>query len=146
MYKRQGLRNTRAYARRGFAIRRLLQDVGGQGRDFDLQVDAVEQWAGEPATITQHLIRRTPASAARIAVIAARTGVHRRDELELGRKLGLARGARYVNAPRVQRLAQCFQYAAVELGDLVEEKNTLMGEMCIRDRRWGVICQGAGLC
>ena len=58
--------------------------------------------------------------------------------MEPGWKLGLPRGPRDVYPPRVERLAQRFQYPAIELSDLIEEQYTLVGQ---RDfTRMGYAC------
>ena len=70
----------------------------------------------------------TAASAAGVAQIAAWAGIHRRDELEAGRKRRLARRARDMDAARFDRLAQHFEHPAVPFRQLVEEQHAVMGQ------------------
>ena len=67
-------------------------------------------------------------AATRSPSVAARTRIHRRDELELRRKLRLARRARDRDAARFERLAQHLEHVAVELRQLVEEQHAVMRE------------------
>ena len=99
-----------------------------QGRHVDLQVDAVEQRPGNPGAITRHLIGVAAAFARCVAQIAAGAGVHRGHQLKARREIRLTRRARNRHAARLQRLAQHFEYAAVKLGQLVEEQHTVMRE------------------
>jgi hypothetical protein len=98
------------------------------GRHLDAHVDAVEQRTGELAAIPRDLVGRTSATAVEMTKIAARTRVHRGDELKARGKVDLTRGARDRHPPRLQRLAQHLQHAAVELGQLVEEKHPAVRE------------------
>jgi len=56
------------------------------GGTFDVEIDAIEQRAGDSLAITLDLERAAAAFALQIAEISARTGIHRRDEHELGRE------------------------------------------------------------
>jgi hypothetical protein len=67
---RPGLAHALPDERRRFAVRGLLQHFRRHRRDLDLQIDAVEQRAGDPVAITRHLLSGAPAAAARIPVIA----------------------------------------------------------------------------
>ena len=80
------------------------------------------------AAIARDLVRRAAAPAAGVAEIAARAGIHRRDELEPRRKRRLARRARDVDAARFERLAQHFEHPAIPLRQLVEEQHAVMRE------------------
>ena len=60
--------------------------------------------------------------------MAAGARIHRSDELELRREIGLARRARDMDAATFERLAQGFEHAPIELGQLVEEQNALVRE------------------
>ncbi len=111
-----------------FAIGLLQQVLLRHGGHLDLDVDAVEQGAGNLAAIARHLVRRTAAFAVVVAEVAAGAGIHRRDELELGLEIGAPRRARDGDASALQRFAQHFQYAAVELGQLVEEQHAMHGD------------------
>ena len=75
--------------RRRLAVRAAHQVFLRQRRDFDLQVNAVEQRPGDARTVTRNLIRRAAAAPVVMTEIAAGTGVHRRNQLELRREISL---------------------------------------------------------
>jgi hypothetical protein len=54
------------------------------------------------------------------------TRIHCRDELELGRKLGLPGGAGNVHAPGFERLAQGFEHFSVKFRQFIQKQNSLM--------------------
>ena len=56
------------------------------------------------------------------------TGVHGRDELHARRKIGLLRGARNRDGLALERLAEDLEHAPVELGQLVQEQDPVMGK------------------
>lgn len=95
---------------------------------LDLHINAIEQRAGNARLVALHLIRRAAARAQRVAPIAARARVHRRDELEAGGEVRLMCGARDGDVASLQRFAQDFEYAAFELGELIEEQDPLVRE------------------
>src|SRR2546423_9943468 len=68
----------------------------------------------------------------------AGTGIHRREQLKTCRELGLPRGPRDDDAPRLERLAQRLQRRPREFGQLVEEEDPLVRERDLaRPRRAG---------
>jgi hypothetical protein len=89
--------------------------VLGQGRHLDLQIDAVEQRPGDFAAVARHNVRCAAAFRAGVPKITAGTRIHRRHELKVRRKIGLARGAGDGDAARFQRLAQRFQHGTRKL-------------------------------
>ena len=111
----------RAYGGAAFARRGGQQLGGGQGGHFHVQVDAVQQRAGELALVAGDLVWRAAAGMARIAQVAARAGVHGGNELKARRKFGPLRGARDGDVARFQRLAQGFQRGAGEFGQLIQK-------------------------
>ena len=70
----------------GFAGFFIAEFGDGQGRGFDVQVDAVEQRTADARPVTLDLCGRTTAFVARVAEITAGAGVHRRDEHKVARK------------------------------------------------------------
>lgn len=107
----------------GFAA---LQQLGRrQGRDFHLQVDAVQQRAAELGVVARHLIGR--AAAAGAALEAAGAGVHGGHQLEAGGKVGLLGGAGDLDAPGLQRLAQRLQGRAGELRKFIQKQHAVVG-------------------
>lgn len=58
----------------------------------DQQFDAIQKRTGYPLLITPDLLRRTLAGLPRIPMPAARTRIHGRDQLHVGREFGAAAG------------------------------------------------------
>src|SRR5438105_734 len=63
-----------------------------------------------------------------MAEVAARTWIHRGDELKAGRKRRLARGTRDMYFSRLERLAKDLEHLAIPFRKLVEKQNAMMGE------------------
>ena len=72
--------------------------------------------------------RASSGSARRIAVPAARAGIHRGDQLASGREVGLLRRARNRDAAGLQRLAQHLEHVPVEFREFVEEQHAEVRE------------------
>ena len=104
------------------------RELGGFARHRDMQVDAVEQRAGQLVAVALHLFRGAAAAAGGITQVAARAGVHGGNQLEARRKTQLFRGAGNDDFAAFQWLAQHLQHLAVEFGQLIEEQHTLVGE------------------
>ena len=121
-----GLFDTGANNGRRFAIGLAGQAFGEQGRNFDDEVDAVKEGAGELAAIASNLVGRASAFAFRRSMMPARTWIHGRDELEFSREFGLSGGTGDMDAPGFKRLAQGFQHFSVKFGQLVEEQYALV--------------------
>jgi hypothetical protein len=68
--------------------------VDREGGGFDVQVDAIEEGAADAGAITLDLRGRTAAFVTGIAQVAARAGVHRRDEHETAGQRDFAGAAR----------------------------------------------------
>ena len=105
--------------------------VGGQQRGDrrhrDLDVDAVEDWAGESGEIPHPIPFPACAPLSGAVVEPARAGVGRHDELEVGRVIrGAARTGEH-HMPGFQRLAQGLQCAGGELRCLVHEQDAAVG-------------------
>ena len=66
--------DTPAYVFRAFAVGRLLQRFGGNGRHVDVEVDAIEQRPRELAAIAADLVGGAAAAPGPVAVPAAGTG------------------------------------------------------------------------
>lgn len=107
----------RLYTARANAVGRLarwgIEQVGsGQGGHVDVQIDAIEQRAAEPALVARHLIGRAAArpwrAAQHRAQVTTRTRVHGRHQLEARREIRPPRGPRDGDVSGFQRLAQGF--------------------------------------
>ena len=71
---------------------------------------------------------RTFAGVPTVAQVAAGAGVHRGDEDEAGRERRRGHGARDRHLAGFERLAEDFQAAAMELRQLVQEEDAVVGE------------------
>src|SRR5207249_3741663 len=85
-----------------------------EARDFDVDVDAVEQRAGDALEIALDLGWRAGAGVDGITVVAARARVHRRDHHAAGRVVERGDGAADRDAAVFERLAHHFQHLALE--------------------------------
>lgn len=117
-----------AHAGRTFTVGLADQGVGRQGWHLDEQVDTIEKRAGELAAIAGDLVRRAAAFSVRVAVMAARTGIHRGNQLEFGREFRLAGGPGDVNAAGFERLAQGFEHFAIEFRQFVQKEDSLVSQ------------------
>jgi hypothetical protein len=97
-------------------------------RHFDDQIDSVAKRPGDAAVIPCNIGRRAPANALFFPAKTTRARVHRGNEHETSGKDGSASGARNRHAAFFKRLSHHFEDAAVELGHLVEEENTVVRE------------------
>jgi len=93
-----------------------------------MQVDAVEQRARDPGLVFVRALGGAGAGLGRVVEIAAAAGIHGGDQLEAGRIGDVGVGPGHRGAPGFQRLAQGFQRRALELRQLVEEKDAQMGQ------------------
>ncbi len=104
------------------------QQAGAFARHGEVQVDAVEQRPGQLGAVALDLFRGAAAAAAGVAQVATGTGVHRRHQLEARREAHLVAGPGDHDMAGLQRLAQDLEDLAVELGQLVEEQDAVMGQ------------------
>ena len=115
----------------GLAQRGAQQFGRRGGQHFHLQVDAVQQRAGQPPLVARHGLGRAAAGAPagqRRTQPTAGARVHGGHQLKAGRKSGLARRARDGDAAGFHRLTQGFECRARELGHLVEEQHAAVGQ------------------
>ncbi len=85
------------------------------GRHFNVQIDAIEQRAGDALAVALHLDWAAAAFALEIAEVTARAGIHRRHQHELGGKCDAPRRARHSDFPILQRLAHHLQCGSFKL-------------------------------
>lgn len=97
----------------------------GDGGDFDVDVDPVEERARNFAHVAFDLRRAAVAVPPRIVPIAAGARIEGGDEHEVGGERGAVEGAGNGHRGILERLAEDFQRAAVELGKLVEEEHAV---------------------
>src|SRR2546429_8893351 len=91
---------------------------------FNVQIDAIQQRAGDALAITLHLSRTAPAFAFEIAKIAAWARIHRGDQHELRGESDAARSTGDGDFSVFDRLAHYLQCRSLEFGQLVEKENT----------------------
>ena len=110
------------------AVGRRREGFGRHRRHVDTQVDAVEQRPADAALVTRDRVGRAAAGQAWMAELAARTRVHRGDQLEARREIGAPRRARDRDAAGLERLAQRFEAGSLPLGQLVQEQHAVVRE------------------
>jgi len=93
-----------------------------------VQVEPIEQRASKSSAVARNRRFSTAAAARAIAGVAAGARIHGGDELETRREFALPRGTRDGDAAGLERLAERLERGALELGELVEEQDTVMGE------------------
>lgn len=106
----------------------------GDGGNVDMQVDSVEQRSGEFAPVAADLFGG--AATARLAEIAAGTGVHGGDQLKAGRELDPLSGAGDPDPPVFQGFAQALEDAAGEFGEFIEKQDAMMSERNFAGAGW----------
>ena len=99
-----------------------------QGADFDVQVDTVEQGAGNAGTVAVHLIGGAAALLVVVAEIAARAGIHGRDQLEACGEVRLPCRARNGDVAGFQRFAQDFKHGAGKLRQFIQKQYAVVGQ------------------
>jgi hypothetical protein len=105
---------------------RLQQCFGWQCRHLQLQVDPIQQRAGDLLLVAPNLVGGADTTVRPIVMIATGAGVHRRHQLKSGRVAGLPRctGDQYLAC--FQWLTQDLKYTARILGQFIQEQNPLM--------------------
>src|SRR5499427_7539995 len=103
------------------------REIGvGHGRHLEVEVDPVEERAGESGQVLLPLARRADAGIQRGAAAAAWIG--RADELEAGREGRTPSRSRDDDRTALERLAQGIDDPHGKLGQLVEEEDAEMGQ------------------
>jgi hypothetical protein len=88
-------------------------------RHFDVQINSIQQGAADLCHVAFNLRNRAMALTARIVAIAARAGVERGNEHEIGRKRrGIERAADR-NVTIFKRLTENFECCSIELRQFV---------------------------
>ena len=88
-----------------------------------MDIDAVEQRAGDFGALALNLQRRAGAFFLWISQEAAHAGIHRGDEHKICRVVDRAHGAGDRDVAVFQRLAHNFEHVAPELRQLVEKED-----------------------
>ena len=108
--------------------RRQHEVGGGDSGNFDLQIDAVEQRAGDARLVALDATAPHAAGIAWLAGAAAAAGIHRGDELNAGWVGDAVIGPRDHGLAGLERLAQRIEHLRVELRQLVEKQHAEMGK------------------
>ena len=113
---------------RWFARRSLRDVLERYGRNFNLNVDAVHQRAGDARHIAGNLAGRADTRVRRVAVITTRTRVARRHKHERAGQRERVFCPADSDFAVFERLAHHFECLAVELCELVEKEHPMVGE------------------
>src|SRR4029453_7956145 len=111
--------------------RRLFSALAGDvailnSGHVNVQIDAIQQRAGDALAITLHLSRTATAFAFEIAKIAAWAGIHRGDQHELRGDSDAARSPRDGDFSIFDWLAHYLQCRSLEFRQLIEKENTVV--------------------
>ena len=98
------------------------------GREHHVHVDPVEQRAAHLRAVGADALGRATAASTAVAQPAAGAGIHRADEQEPRGERRLGVGTRDGDDAVFERLTQGLERATPELGQLVEEEDTVVGE------------------
>ncbi|NIJ78574.1 hypothetical protein FHT08_003708 [Xanthomonas campestris] len=118
----------RTHADAVFADFTAAQGLRGQSRYFDMQIDPVQQRAGDAAAIAADAVAAAAATPAAIAGPSARAWVHGSNQLKACWEIQAARCARDRHQARLQGLAQHFQGLPLPLWELVQEQYAVVGQ------------------
>lgn len=99
----------------------------GDWGDFDMDIQAIEQWAADPTDIAFDLQRVAFALPLRIAAITAGAGVHCGDQHDVGGEGQAAHRTADRDRAVFQRLTQHFQCPPIELGQFIQEQHPILG-------------------
>ena len=116
------------------ATRELLEC---HGRRFDMDVDAVEERAGDAVAITLDLNAGATALALRITVKSARAGVHRGNENEFGGECHGSGSTGNGHLAVLDRLAHDLKRGAFEFRQFIEEEDAVVGDTDLTRRGIG---------
>src|SRR6056297_3165173 len=115
----------------------------GHAAYLGVQVDAIQQRAGDPRLVALNLFRGAAAAPLAIAEVAAGAGIHRRHQLEACRIGDLVARPRQGNLPRFEWLPQHFQTVTAEFREFIQKQHPAVSE---RDfsRAWLAATAGQG--
>ncbi len=111
-----------------FAAIRIDKIGGGNGRDVDPDVDAIEKRTRNARLIFRQAARTTRTLMPRLSGHATAAGIHRGDELNACRIRNAMIGARNHAFARFQRLTQRIQNPRRELWKFIQKQHTVMGK------------------
>ena len=117
-----------AYRSGGFTRRLAHQVVEGDSGDLDVEIDPVEEGAGDAGAVALDRQRGAGALVARVVQVAAGAGIHGGDEHELSRIGEGDGGSGDGDGVVFERLAQRFDDVLAEFGEFVEKEDAVVGE------------------
>ena len=97
-------------------------------RNFDVDVDAIEQGSGNLGHVALDHRRRAHALPRFVVEVSARAGIHRGRQHEARRKAERHGGAGDGDLAVFQRLAKHLQHIAGEFRQLVQKEQAIVGE------------------
>lgn len=115
-------------AGRGFtALYAGIEGCGFSG-DGQVQVDTVQQRAGQFVAIALNLLRRTTTPSGRLAKISTGTGIHCGHQLKACWKPHPIPRPGDHDMARLQRLAKYLKHPPIELRQLIQKQHAMVGE------------------
>jgi hypothetical protein len=117
-----------ANLRRALGRRRAAQLLILHRRNLDVNVDAVEQRAGDFGHVALDHGRRAHALARLVVEVAAGAGIHGRRQHEARRKAERHGGARDGHRVIFERLAHDLEHVARKLRQLVQKEQAVVGQ------------------
>ena len=104
-----------------------MQTFFARSLHIQLNIDAIQQWPENFRTIVLYSLSAAATIASRVAKIAARAGIHRRDQLESRGKISLPRNTRYCYMAGLQWLTENVQNVPRKFRQFVKKQDPVMG-------------------
>ena len=95
---------------------------------LNVEINPVQQRAGDALAITLHLARAAPAFALQVAEVSTRARIHCRHQHEFARERDAAGSTRNRDASILQRLAHHFQGGPMKFRKLIEKEHAVMSK------------------
>ena len=98
------------------------------GRNFDVDIDAIEQWSTDAAEVAFDLYRVAVALSLGVAAKSTRTWIHGSDQHQPRWERDAAHRPGDGDAVLFQRLTENFECPAIELGKFIKEQQSIVCE------------------
>ena len=119
--------------------------MGVAAAHHHLQIDSVEQWPGEPTPVAPPFRFATAAGALRVAPPTAGARIGGAHQGNAAGEAAALTGAADPHLSLLKGLAQLIEHGAAELGQLIEEQHTIVGQAQLpRSRQRAAANQGRG--
>jgi len=112
----------------GFGWSILAQFGYHYGGDFEVDIQSIEEWAGETSSIPLDLLGRAMAFTSAIAVVPARAWIHGRDQHQLRGIAECGIDSGYGDGAFFERLAKAIEDLPPKLQHFIEKEDAMMGE------------------